>query len=162
MNKSDISTCVSRFQPLKSSSTNRAVFNAKQFQDGNMKLADAYKCNQGIRFSISRLPRIEDIMRLSYASSEINAMAQNYIRFIFEKFYFNLTSYLLLSLTNINAFLYRSKSQSMSTRIIANDYTMPENMQVGAEIRRILGSRDGENIFRKPTLSGVLQLDGMI
>ncbi|KRZ88600.1 hypothetical protein T08_1640 [Trichinella sp. T8] len=127
-----------------------------------MKLADAYKCNQGIRFSISRLPRIEDIMRLSYASSEINAMAQNYIRFIFEKFYFNLTSYLLLSLTNINAFFYRSKSQSMSTRIIANDYTMPENMQVGAEIRRILGSRDGENIFRKPTLSGVLQLDGMI
>ncbi|KRY47560.1 hypothetical protein T03_1940 [Trichinella britovi] len=31
MNKSDISTCASRFQPLKSSSTNRAVFNAKQF-----------------------------------------------------------------------------------------------------------------------------------
>ncbi|KRY14293.1 hypothetical protein T12_13788 [Trichinella patagoniensis] len=61
-------------QPLKSSSTNRAVFNAKQFQDGNMELADAYKCNQGIRFSICWLLRIEDIMRLSYASSEINAM----------------------------------------------------------------------------------------
>ncbi|KRZ49581.1 hypothetical protein T02_8309 [Trichinella nativa] len=44
-----------------------------------MELADAYKCNQGIRFSISRLLRIENIMRLLYASSEINAMAQNYI-----------------------------------------------------------------------------------
>ncbi|KRX77501.1 hypothetical protein T06_2701 [Trichinella sp. T6] len=44
-----------------------------------MELADAYKCNQGIRFSISRLLRIEDIMRLLYASSEINVMAQNYI-----------------------------------------------------------------------------------
>ncbi|KRZ95733.1 hypothetical protein T08_15191, partial [Trichinella sp. T8] len=39
---------------------------------------DAYKCNYVIWFSIFRLLRTEDIMRLAYTSSEMNAMAQSY------------------------------------------------------------------------------------
>ncbi|XP_003370687.1 conserved hypothetical protein [Trichinella spiralis] len=73
-----------RFQPLQSSSSNRAVFNANH---GNMlpteetqrvQLSEIFRCNWRIWFSIFRLLRIEDIMRLSYASREINAMAQSY------------------------------------------------------------------------------------
>ncbi|KRY11585.1 hypothetical protein T12_5504 [Trichinella patagoniensis] len=43
-----------------------------------VELDDAYKCNWGIWFSIFRLLRTEDIMRLAYTSSEMNAMAQSY------------------------------------------------------------------------------------
>ncbi|XP_003374255.1 conserved hypothetical protein [Trichinella spiralis] len=75
-----------RFQHLKSSSSNRAVFNANH---GNMlpieetesvQLSEIFRCNWRIWFSIFRLLRVEDIMRLSYASREINAMAQSYFR----------------------------------------------------------------------------------
>ncbi|KRX21503.1 hypothetical protein T07_15147 [Trichinella nelsoni] len=38
-------------------------------------------CNWGIWFNIFRLMRTEDIMRLAYASREINAMAQSYFKF---------------------------------------------------------------------------------
>ncbi|XP_003370014.1 hypothetical protein Tsp_11302, partial [Trichinella spiralis] len=47
----------------------------------HLELDDAFRCNWGIWFSIFRLLRIEDIMRLSYASSEINAMAQSYFKY---------------------------------------------------------------------------------
>ncbi|KRX78583.1 hypothetical protein T06_6147 [Trichinella sp. T6] len=43
-----------------------------------VELDDAYKCNWGIWFSIFRLLRTEDIMRLVCTSSEMNAMAQSY------------------------------------------------------------------------------------
>ncbi|KRZ96800.1 hypothetical protein T08_2720 [Trichinella sp. T8] len=46
-----------------------------------VELDDAYKCNWGIWFSIFRLLRTEDIMRLAYTSSEMNAMAQSYFNF---------------------------------------------------------------------------------
>ncbi|KRX13567.1 4-hydroxybenzoate polyprenyltransferase, mitochondrial [Trichinella nelsoni] len=46
----------------------------------HLELDDAYRCNWGIWFNIFRLMRTEDIMRLAYASREINAMAQSYFK----------------------------------------------------------------------------------
>ncbi|KRY11557.1 hypothetical protein T12_1301 [Trichinella patagoniensis] len=45
-----------------------------------VELDDAYKCKWVIWFSIFRLLRTEDIMRLAYTSSEMNAMAQSYFK----------------------------------------------------------------------------------
>ncbi|KRZ90733.1 hypothetical protein T08_13953 [Trichinella sp. T8] len=75
-----------RFQPLKSSGSNRAVFNANHYkmleteEMDPVELDDAYKCNWGIWFSIFRLLKTEDIMRLAYTSREMNAMAQSYFK----------------------------------------------------------------------------------
>ncbi|KRY08497.1 hypothetical protein T12_6527 [Trichinella patagoniensis] len=79
MKKPDLisNACASRFQPLKSSSTNRAVFNANHYkmleteEMDLVELDDAYKCNWVIWFAIFRLVgmlRTEDIMRLAYTS----------------------------------------------------------------------------------------------
>ncbi|KRY07689.1 hypothetical protein T12_5207 [Trichinella patagoniensis] len=46
-----------------------------------VELDDAYKYNWVIGFSIFRLLRTEDIMRLAYTSSEMNAMAQSYFKY---------------------------------------------------------------------------------
>ncbi|KRX21438.1 hypothetical protein T07_8563 [Trichinella nelsoni] len=51
----------------------------------HLELDDAYRCNWGIWFNIFRLMRTEDIMRLAYASREINAMAQSYFKKGLEK-----------------------------------------------------------------------------
>ncbi|KRX17370.1 hypothetical protein T07_8699 [Trichinella nelsoni] len=59
----------------------QSYFNYKMLQTEEMQhleLDDAYRCNWGIWFNIFRLMRTEDIMRLAYASREINAMAQSY------------------------------------------------------------------------------------
>ncbi|KRX25461.1 hypothetical protein T07_2702 [Trichinella nelsoni] len=62
----------------------QSYFNYKMLQTEEMQhleLDDAYRCNWGIWFNIFRLMRTEDIMRLAYASREINAMAQSYFKY---------------------------------------------------------------------------------
>ncbi|XP_003371028.1 hypothetical protein Tsp_13094 [Trichinella spiralis] len=81
ISKSPFHSLPSRKQPITTcicSSGNMLPIEETQ----HVQLSEIFRCNWRIWFSIFRLLRIEDFMRLSYASREINAMAQSYFKLI--------------------------------------------------------------------------------